>query len=110
MLPTVLAAMCISTILNGFIFYMFGYMKLGYILHFFPRHIILGMTGGFGVFLIQTAFEVMVQVSIVMVYEGCLRAVELSKIGGEMAVPLLMFALPLCFYLTLAATEVSLDT
>eukprot|EP01041_Mallomonas_annulata_P006305 gene6306-12761_t len=113
MLPTVLAAMCISTILNGFIFYMFGYMKLGYILHFFPRHIILGMTGGFGVFLIQTAFEVCTGISTSensLFGCGCLRAVELSKIGGEMAVPLLMFALPLCFYLTLAATEVSLDT
>jgi SulP family sulfate permease len=57
MLPTILVTICLSTIFNGVLFYIFGALKLGNVLHFFPRHVILGMTGGFGVFLILCAVE-----------------------------------------------------
>jgi MFS superfamily sulfate permease-like transporter len=58
MMPTILITICLSTILNGLAFYLVGYFQFGYILHFFPRHVILGMTFGFGIFLLQTGFQV----------------------------------------------------
>lgn len=57
-MPTILITVCISTILNGTLFYLVGYFRLGYILHFFPRHVILGMTFGFGIFLLLTSLQV----------------------------------------------------
>lgn len=57
-MPTVMATICFSTLLNGLAFYIVGYLKFGYILHYFPRHVILGMTLGFGVFLLSTALQV----------------------------------------------------
>lgn len=57
-MPTILITICLSTILNGLAFYLVGYFKFGYILHFFPRHVILGMTFGFGIFLLLTGFQV----------------------------------------------------
>lgn len=123
-IATVLITVSISTILNGSLFYLLGYFKLGHILHFFPRHVILGLTGGFGVFLLQTAFEVCTgialsennfksialrlswdrafQLLLVVGYGVFIRVVESYKFGGHLAVPLLMFALPLTFYIGLA--------
>ena len=60
-LPTVLVAVALSTILNGVLFYLVGYFKIGNVLHYFPRYVIIGMTAGFGVFLISTAFEICTQ-------------------------------------------------
>lgn len=57
-MPTVLATVCVSTVLNGLAFFLVGYFRLGYILHYFPRHVILGMILGFGIFLLSTAFQV----------------------------------------------------
>lgn len=62
--PTVLAAVCLSTIINGLLFFIVGYLKLGNTLHFFPRHVILGMTAGFGVFLLLTAFEISTSIAV----------------------------------------------
>jgi len=58
LLPTALVAVAFSTVLNGFMFIIVGYFKLGNMLHFFPRYVIIGMTLGFGVFLATTAFEI----------------------------------------------------
>ena len=58
MMSTVVATVCVSTVFNGLAFFLVGYFKLGYILHYFPRHVILGMIFGFGVFLLSTAFQV----------------------------------------------------
>lgn len=57
-LATVLVAVSVSTVLNGTLFFIVGHLKLGNLLHFFPRHVILGMTAGFGVFLLLTAVEI----------------------------------------------------
>jgi SulP family sulfate permease len=129
MMPTVLFTVCISTVINGILFFIVGYFHLGSILHFFPRHVILGMTAGFGVFLLSTAIEsstgiVMAdhvtpfsflnalspsrscQLGIVVVFELVLRLVEHLKFN-EVVVPCLMFLLPVIFYLVLAMTTTS---
>ena len=122
MIPTVLITVCLSTIINGFMFYIVGYFKMGNVLHFFPRHVIMGMTAGFGVFLISTAVEsstgiVMAeqtldsflqslspsrccQLLIVVSFESVLRLVEFLKFN-ELVVPCMMFLLPIAFYVVL---------
>lgn len=42
MMPTVLITVCLSTIINGMLFFLVGYFKMGNVLHFFPRHVIMG--------------------------------------------------------------------
>ena len=79
MMPTVLVARCVSTLLNGLLFYLVGALKLGYVLHYFPRHVIMGMTLGFGIFLMRTGFEVSVGVQLA---EGDLVS-NLSSISSE---------------------------
>ncbi|KAG8710398.1 hypothetical protein FRC08_017217, partial [Ceratobasidium sp. 394] len=55
---TSMVAFCLSSILTGFTFLMLGVFRLGVIIGFFPRHILVGCIGGVGVFLIETGFEV----------------------------------------------------
>ena len=130
MLPTVLVTVCISTIINGVLFFVVGYFKLGNVLHFFPRHVIMGMTAGFGVFLMSTAVEsctgivmaeqnalsfvhalspsMIYQLMIVLVFEMLLRLIEYLKCN-ELVVPFMMFFLPIAFYLVLAASGTTFD-
>jgi SulP family sulfate permease len=62
-MATIVATMIISTTFNGVLFYLVGLFKMGNVLHFFPQHVILGMIGGFGIFLLCTAFEISTQIS-----------------------------------------------
>ncbi|KAG8742408.1 hypothetical protein FRC10_001542 [Ceratobasidium sp. 414] len=55
---TTMVAFCLSSILTGFTFLLLGVFRLGVIIGFFPRHILVGCIGGVGVFLIETGFEV----------------------------------------------------
>lgn len=126
MMPTVVVTVCVSTILNGLLFYVVGYFRLGNILHFFPRHVIMGMTAGFGIFLLQCGIEsatgvIMAnqtfstliealaparrkwQLLVVFLFEILLRIVEYLKFN-ELVVPCLMFMLPIAFYIILPFT------
>ncbi|TPX53903.1 hypothetical protein SeMB42_g00542 [Synchytrium endobioticum] len=58
LMATVMVAYSMSTILTGVAFLLLGYFKLGNVLQFFPRHILVGCIGGIGIFLVQTAVEV----------------------------------------------------
>lgn len=51
---TTIVAFALSSILTGLTFFILGYLRLGVIIGFFPRHILVGCIGGVGVFLIQT--------------------------------------------------------
>ncbi|KIY49603.1 hypothetical protein FISHEDRAFT_40530 [Fistulina hepatica ATCC 64428] len=51
---TTLASYALSSILTGTTFLLLGSLKLGAIVGFFPRHILVGCIGGIGVFLIVT--------------------------------------------------------
>jgi SulP family sulfate permease len=127
-LPTVLVTVCLSTIINGALFFVVGYFKMGHVLHFFPRHVIMGMTAGFGVFLLSTAVEsstgiVMAdqtissflyaltpsrccQLALVTTFEVILRLIDHLKCN-ELVVPGMMFLLPLAFYTVLAVSGTS---
>ena len=55
-ISTTIAAFSLSAILTGLTFFILGYLRLGIIIGFFPRHILVGCIGGVGVFLIQTGW------------------------------------------------------
>lgn len=57
-LATTILSFSISAIMTGFVFFMMGFCKLGALIGFFPRHILIGCIGGVGYFLIATGVEV----------------------------------------------------
>ncbi|KAI8606230.1 sulfate transporter family-domain-containing protein [Dissophora ornata] len=57
-LATTILAYALSTIMTGLVFLALGYFKLGSLIAFFPRHILVGCIGGVGWFLIITGLEV----------------------------------------------------
>ncbi|KAF8244954.1 hypothetical protein K440DRAFT_557552 [Wilcoxina mikolae CBS 423.85] len=57
-LATVILSYALSSILTGAVFFALGYLKLGSLVGFFPRHILVGCIGGVGWFLLATALEV----------------------------------------------------
>lgn len=57
-IATTITSYALSSMLTGVVFWLMGRFKLGYIIGFIPRHILIGCIGGVGWFLIQTGFEV----------------------------------------------------
>ena len=57
-IATTITSFAISSMLTGIVFYLMGRFRLGYIVGFIPRHILIGCIGGVGWFLIATGFEV----------------------------------------------------
>jgi SulP family sulfate permease len=57
-MATVIVSYCLSSIVTGLIFLLLGGFKLGNLVSFFPRHILIGCIGGVGFFLVVTGIEV----------------------------------------------------
>ncbi|KAF8001547.1 hypothetical protein HF325_004048 [Metschnikowia pulcherrima] len=57
-LATVIVTYAFSSIVTGVIFFLLGKLKLGSLVGFFPRHILVGCIGGVGYFLVVTGIEV----------------------------------------------------
>ncbi|KAI1661341.1 sulfate transporter family protein [Daldinia decipiens] len=57
-IATTITSFAISSMMTGIVFYFMGRFKLGYIVGFIPRHILIGCIGGVGWFLVATGFEV----------------------------------------------------
>ncbi|KAG7194900.1 uncharacterized protein KQ657_004008 [Scheffersomyces spartinae] len=57
-LATTIVAYALSSIVTGLTFFLLGKLKLGVLVGFFPRHILVGCIGGVGYFLIATGVEV----------------------------------------------------
>src|ERR1700744_744117 len=57
-LATVITSYAVSSILTGAIFLLLVSLRLGNLISFFPRSILLGCIGGVGVFLVLTGIEV----------------------------------------------------
>jgi SulP family sulfate permease len=57
-MATTITSYCLSSILTGLIFLALGSFKLGTLVSFFPRHILIGCIGGVGFFLFVTGIEV----------------------------------------------------
>ncbi|KAH9943577.1 sulfate transporter family-domain-containing protein [Amylocystis lapponica] len=57
-IATTVVAFALSSILTGLTFFLLGALRLGALIGFFPRHILVGCIGGVGVFLIITGLTV----------------------------------------------------
>ncbi|PWN44571.1 hypothetical protein IE81DRAFT_310490 [Ceraceosorus guamensis] len=57
-ISTTIVSFALSSIFAGVVFLLLGYFRLGVLIGFFPRHILVGCIGGVGVFLIETGMEV----------------------------------------------------
>ena len=57
-MATVIVSYCLSSVVTGLIFLGLGAFKLGSLVSFFPRHILIGCIGGVGFFLFVTGIEV----------------------------------------------------
>lgn len=55
---TTILSYSLSSILTGAVFYLMGRCRLGSLIGFFPRHILIGCIGGVGWFLVATGVEV----------------------------------------------------
>lgn len=57
-LATTILAFSVSSVLTGAVFFVMGACRLGALIGFFPRHILIGCIGGVGFFLVMTGLEV----------------------------------------------------
>ncbi len=57
-LATTILSYSISSVITGAVFFLMGACKLGSLIGFFPRHILIGCIGGVGWFLVATGLEV----------------------------------------------------
>lgn len=57
-IATTMVAFALSSFLTGLMFLLLGTFRLGVIISYFPRHILVGCIGGVGVFLIETGLSV----------------------------------------------------
>ncbi|SCU83942.1 LAFA_0D06920g1_1 [Lachancea sp. 'fantastica'] len=57
-ISTTIVCYALSAIMTGLVFFSLGKLRLGKIVGFFPRHILIGCIGGVGYFLVATGFEV----------------------------------------------------
>ena len=57
-LATTILAYSLSSVLTGVVFFVMGQCKIGTLIGFFPRHILIGCIGGVGLFLVFTGLEV----------------------------------------------------
>ena len=62
-LATTILAFSVSAILTGTVFFLMGACRLGSLIGFFPRHILIGCIGGVGWFLVATGIEVSARLS-----------------------------------------------
>ncbi|KAI8918399.1 sulfate transporter family-domain-containing protein, partial [Powellomyces hirtus] len=128
-LATVMVAYAMSTLLTGFVFLMLGIFKLGNLVQFFPRHILVGCIGGIGLFLILTGVEVTTGITTAYTWEY-LRAIfepsELKLWGSSFGlavflkmmqrrihhplfVPLFYVCVPILFYIIVFAGRFALE-
>ncbi|KAI8815325.1 sulfate transporter family-domain-containing protein [Cladochytrium replicatum] len=126
-LPTIMVSYAMSTLLTGLTFLLLGIFKLGNIIQFFPRHILVGCIGGIGLFLMETAIEVSTGVKLelstakqlflepanVMLWgSGLAIALTLKLmqrfISHPLFVPSFYVAVPLLFYVLVWALGISM--
>jgi SulP family sulfate permease len=57
--PTVMFIYALSTLLTSIAFFALGFAKCGKFINYFPRHILLGIIGGIGLFLLKVAIDIL---------------------------------------------------
>lgn len=130
-IATTIVAYALSSMLTGLVFYLMGKFKIGFMVGFIPRHILIGCIGGVGYFLIATGFEVSARLDGNLTYNlDMLRrltapdtvllwvfplvlAIVLfygqTKGASKYFLPLFILAIPLVFYIFVVSID-ALDT
>lgn len=119
-IATTITSYALSSMLTGLVFFLMGQFKLGSLVGFIPRHILIGCIGGVGWFLIATGFEVsgrlgsfhydletaykLIQPETVPLWMIPLAlAIALfyfhSRVNSKYFLPLYILAIPLIFYI-----------
>ena len=127
-IATTISSYALSCMLTGAVFFLMGKFKVGYLVGFIPRHILIGCIGGVGYFLIATGFEVTARLDGNLEYnlETLKRLLQAntvplwiiplvlavilfygqSKITSKYFLPLYILAIPAAFYAVAAAMDV----
>ncbi|CAG8634736.1 2200_t:CDS:2 [Funneliformis mosseae] len=124
-IPTTILSFALSSVLTGVVFLLMGAFKLGSLIEFFPRHILVGCIGGVGWFLIATAIEVSAHLdeNLLRLFDDfhtfalwgsalglalLLRIIH-TKCQHALVVPFYFMIVPLFFYLTVYLFELKWD-
>lgn len=120
-IPSTMVAFALSSIMTGLAFFLLGALKLGSLIGFFPRHILVGTIGGVGWFLVATGVEVsgrlednleytipmfkklFLDTHVLSLWSSALAVAILLRliqyrITSPMVVPVFFMTLPLAFY------------
>ncbi|ORX36862.1 sulfate transporter family-domain-containing protein [Kockovaella imperatae] len=96
-IATTMMAFAFSSILTGIVFFSLGAFRLGTLVGYFPRHILVGCIGGVGVFLLETGLEV----SRGLKEEGFQYNLATLKIFFESPLAILLWTIPLALAIML---------
>ncbi|EPQ53294.1 hypothetical protein GLOTRDRAFT_79414 [Gloeophyllum trabeum ATCC 11539] len=128
-IATTLVAFAFSSVLTGLTFFLLGALRLGILIGFFPRHILVGCIGGVGVFLIITGLTVSTRMpdddfalSLPVLRHLFLNAalwapalalavllrVVTHRFRHQLVFPLYFIAIPAVFYVVVAAARLDL--
>ncbi|KAI0077979.1 hypothetical protein K474DRAFT_1594928 [Panus rudis PR-1116 ss-1] len=132
-IATTMVAFAFSSILTGLTFLLLGALRLGTLIGFFPRHILVGCIGGVGVFLIITGFTVCTRMAdddfdlsyatfkflflngnnlalwVPPFALAVLLRVITHKFHHQLIFPLYFIIIPIIFYIVVAAARLDLD-
>ncbi|KAJ2407660.1 hypothetical protein J3F80_002649 [Coemansia sp. RSA 2526] len=129
-IATTMAAYATSTIITGLVFFLLGFLRIGVLVDFFPRHILVGCIGGVGYFLMQTGMEVTSQIQLSLSWPvlrelfapnalglwgsslglAVLLRVLCTRFTHPLFVPMFFMVVPAMFYITTAALGLSMET
>jgi len=98
-MATTIVAYNLSSILTGAIFFALGLFKLGDLVSYFPRSILMGCIGGVGIFLVLTGVEVTAGIKGNLEYD--LNTLE-KLIAGD---TILLWTVPLILCIALMLTQ-----
>ena len=124
-IATTILAYAISSVVTGLVFFLLGHFKLGSLIGYFPRHILVGCIGGVGYFLFVTGLEVSARLSgnleydkatLLLLFEsdtvllwtiplGLAVVLEVLQrlIAHPLVVPVYFCLVPIIFYIVVAA-------
>ncbi|KAJ2162750.1 hypothetical protein GGF46_000475 [Coemansia sp. RSA 552] len=129
-IATTMVAYASSTILTGLVFFMLGFLKIGVLVDFFPRHILVGCIGGVGYFLLETGMEVTSRVKLSLSWASLRHLLDPNPFGlwasslglavllrvlnarytHPLFVPIFFMFVPAVFYATSMALGLSMET
>ncbi|KAL5617763.1 hypothetical protein FOBRF1_006511 [Fusarium oxysporum] len=95
-IATTIASFSLSAMMTGLVFYLIGRFKVGYIVGFIPRYILLGCISGVRWFIVAAGFEVSARLN---------GNIHQSKIISKFFLSMFILAIPLIFYFFVFALD-----